>query len=202
MNISEKIMHLRKNSAMSQDDLAEKLDVSRQAISRWENGTALPDAGNILALSKLFNVTTDYLLNDDYESDEDLPKVKESKSILHTNLTQIAIIVQACFLNATVQPWDGAGEDRALEMAVKLIPLLAASIWMASNHRFEKDRIQRAKNTKIELLYCLCQATIAVVGYLHHWGGWATLLLLAVLFYYIFVINPKYMNRRLVEKKR
>lgn len=202
MNISEKIMHLRKNNAMSQDDLAEKLDVSRQAISRWENGTALPDAGNILALSKLFHVTTDYLLNDAYENDEDLPKVKENQSILHTNLTRIAIIVQACFLNATVQPWDGAGEDRALEMTVKLVPLLAASIWMASNHRFEKNPSQRAKNTKIELLYCLCQAAIAVVGYLHHWGGWATLLLLAALFYYIFVINPKYMNRRLVEKKR
>lgn len=202
MNVSEKIIHLRKINAMSQEDLAEKLDISRQAISRWENGSALPDAGNILALSKLFHVTTDYLLNDVYESDEDLPKVKENQSILHTNLTRIAIIVQACFLNASAQNWSEAGENRLLEMTIKLVPLLAASIWMASNHRFETDPLQRAKNTKIELLYCLCQAAIAVVGYLCHWGGWATLLLLAVLFYYIFVINPKYMNRRLVEKKR
>ena len=44
----------------------EKLDVSRQAISRWESGAAMPDANNILQLSKLFDVTTDYLLNDDY----------------------------------------------------------------------------------------------------------------------------------------
>ena len=62
--------------ANPQKDFAEKLNVSRQAISRWENGTALPDAQNILQISKLFNVTTDYLLNDDYESDNDIPAVK------------------------------------------------------------------------------------------------------------------------------
>lgn len=52
------------------------MNVSRQAISRWENGSALPDALNLLLISKLFNVTTDYLLNDDYESDKDIPAVQ------------------------------------------------------------------------------------------------------------------------------
>lgn len=74
MNVQEKLIQLRKSKGMSQEDLAEKIMVSRQAISRWENGTALPDATNILALSKLYGVTTDYLLNDHYESDDDLPK--------------------------------------------------------------------------------------------------------------------------------
>ena len=53
MNITEKLIQLRKSKGISQE-LAEKLDVSRQAISRWETGTALPDANNILALSKLW----------------------------------------------------------------------------------------------------------------------------------------------------
>ena len=66
MKLSDKIIHLRKTNGLSQEDLAEKLNVSRQAISRWENGTALPDAQNVLQISKLFQVTTDYLLNDDY----------------------------------------------------------------------------------------------------------------------------------------
>ena len=48
MKISEKIVHLRKLNGLSQEDLADKLDVSRQAISRWEMGTAKPDANNIL----------------------------------------------------------------------------------------------------------------------------------------------------------
>ena len=77
----KKIVQLRKQHGLSQENLAEKLSVSRQAVSRWEIGTAMPDATNILLLSKLFDVTTDYLLNDDYESDEDLPKVRKVKFI-------------------------------------------------------------------------------------------------------------------------
>lgn len=75
MKLPDKIIKHRKANGWSQEDFAEKLNISRQAISRWENGTALPDAQNILQISKLFNVTTDYLLNDDYESDSDIPAV-------------------------------------------------------------------------------------------------------------------------------
>ena len=77
MKLSDKIVRLRKSNGMSQEELADKLGVSRQAISRWEMGTAMPDATNILQLSRLFQVTTDYLLNDEYQSDNDLPKVKK-----------------------------------------------------------------------------------------------------------------------------
>lgn len=76
MKLSEKIISLRKNCGYSQEELAEKLNISRQAVSRWESGTAMPDANNILQISKLFGVTADYLLNDEYQSDCDLPKVK------------------------------------------------------------------------------------------------------------------------------
>ena len=76
MTLPDKIIKHRKANGWSQEDFAEKLNVSRQAISRWENGTALPDAQNILQISRLFHVTTDYLLNDDYESDGDIPAVK------------------------------------------------------------------------------------------------------------------------------
>lgn len=73
MKLSEKLIALRKEKGWSQEDFAEKLDVSRQAISRWENGTALPDAQNIMRISKLFNVTADYLLNEHYECGTDIP---------------------------------------------------------------------------------------------------------------------------------
>ena len=78
MTFSEKIINLRKAHGWSQEDFAEKLNVSRQAISRWENDSALPDALNILQISKLFGVTTDYLLNDDYTSDRDIPVVRNA----------------------------------------------------------------------------------------------------------------------------
>lgn len=61
MKLSDKILTLRKRGGMSQEELAEKLNVSRQAVSRWELGSAQPDANNILQISKLFGVTADYL---------------------------------------------------------------------------------------------------------------------------------------------
>ena len=75
--IGDNIKFYRKKNQLTQDDIAKECSVTRQAVSKWENGTAMPDASNILQLSKLFGVTTDYLLNDDYQSDNDLPKVKE-----------------------------------------------------------------------------------------------------------------------------
>jgi len=88
MKFSDKLTELRKTNGLSQEDLAERLNVSRQAISRWESGAAMPDTHNILQISKLFGVTTDYLLNDDYRNDQDLPTIKQ---IQEDNLGQILI---------------------------------------------------------------------------------------------------------------
>ena len=59
MKLPEKIFDLRKRQGLSQEALAEKLHVSRQTVSRWETGSALPDAGNIVQLSRLFGITAD-----------------------------------------------------------------------------------------------------------------------------------------------
>ena len=63
MTRAEKIKQLRKDNNMTQEDLAEKLNVSRQTISKWETNITIPDADNIVAISKLFNITTDELLD-------------------------------------------------------------------------------------------------------------------------------------------
>ncbi|MBR5265098.1 MAG: helix-turn-helix transcriptional regulator, partial [Clostridia bacterium] len=54
MTFSEKLLDLRKSRGMSQEELAEKLEVSRQAVSRWEQGSAMPDMINLSKISKLF----------------------------------------------------------------------------------------------------------------------------------------------------
>ena len=64
MNFSEKLIRLRKREGISQEELASYLEVSRQAVSRWEQGTALPDAGNLLKLRQRFGVSLDWLLDD------------------------------------------------------------------------------------------------------------------------------------------
>lgn len=62
MTFGERLYQLRKEKNLSQEDLAERLEVSRQSISRWENGTATPDFDKTVRLSELFETTTDYLL--------------------------------------------------------------------------------------------------------------------------------------------
>ena len=90
MKLSEKIVNLRKARNISQEELAEQLGVSRQAVSRWEVGSALPDASNILQLSKLFGVSADYLLNDDYKGEAPAPiKSKTVSSIAGTFVRKI-----------------------------------------------------------------------------------------------------------------
>ena len=68
MTFNEKLLSLRRKAGLSQEELAEKLGVSRQAVSRWEMGETMPDAQNILMLSDIFGVTTDYLLRDEMET--------------------------------------------------------------------------------------------------------------------------------------
>ena len=69
MNLSEKLLKLRKQSGLSQQELADQLNVSRQSISKWELNESVPDISNILALSEIYHVSTDYLLKDSIEND-------------------------------------------------------------------------------------------------------------------------------------
>lgn len=64
MALPEKLYALRKKSGLSQEQLAEALNVSRQAISKWEGGSAMPESDKLLALSNYFGVSLDYLLKD------------------------------------------------------------------------------------------------------------------------------------------
>lgn len=72
MSFSEKIYALRTQAGMSQASFAEKLQVSRQTVSKWELGTSYPEIEKLLAISSLFHVTTDFLLKDQNASQEDV----------------------------------------------------------------------------------------------------------------------------------
>lgn len=62
MNIADRIQYLRKNKGLSQEELADKVGVSRQAVSKWESAQSTPDIEKIIIMSELFEVTTDYIL--------------------------------------------------------------------------------------------------------------------------------------------
>ena len=65
MILADKIIEERKKLGLSQEELAEKLSVSRQAVSKWESAQSIPDLQKIIMMSELFSVSTDYLLKDD-----------------------------------------------------------------------------------------------------------------------------------------
>ena len=67
MNLSSKLAQLRRQMGWSQDELASELDVSRQAVYKWENAQSRPDTDKLMALSKIFNISLDNLLDDESE---------------------------------------------------------------------------------------------------------------------------------------
>ena len=80
MILADKIIEERKKNGWSQEELASKLGVSRQAVSKWESAGSIPDLQRILQMSELFGVTTDYLLKDEIE-EEPLNEYVETKTI-------------------------------------------------------------------------------------------------------------------------
>lgn len=79
MILADKIIRLRKKNGWSQEELAEKMKVSRQAVSKWEAAQTTPDLEKMLQLSNLFGVTTDYLLKDEIEDEEFTDRVDETQ---------------------------------------------------------------------------------------------------------------------------
>ena len=107
MAFGEKLQALRKARGWSQEELADRINVSRQALSKWESGTSVPDTANVVALSRLFGVTTDYLL------------VEEG--------TVTAVTPAA----AGEKKWPGGRIVWAVLLAVSVAGMLALLIWGA-----------------------------------------------------------------------
>ena len=95
MKLKEKLVALRKEKGLTQLDVAEKLDVSRQAISRWESGTALPSTDNLRCLSSLYEVPIDYLLKEDAERKSNPANEPAPNKIQRKNKKTVAIIAAA-----------------------------------------------------------------------------------------------------------
>lgn len=70
MILADKIMTLRKKAGWSQEELAARLNISRQSVSKWEGAQSIPDMDKVVQMSRLFGVTTDFLLKDELEIEE------------------------------------------------------------------------------------------------------------------------------------
>jgi len=83
MNIGEKLFELRKSKNLTQDDVAEKLNITRQTVSKWETNQSTPDFDKIVPLCELFEISTDELLKGE--------KKEENNKIQENNLNETTI---------------------------------------------------------------------------------------------------------------
>lgn len=82
MTLGEKIQKCRKNGKMSQEELASRLGVSRQAVSKWELNESVPDTENVIRLERIFQVSVDYLLKNEIEEDEVKVEINQDDDIV------------------------------------------------------------------------------------------------------------------------
>lgn len=90
--LSKKIYTLRKKKGLSQEQLAEKLNVSRQAISKWESGVSMPESEKLILLSEFFDVSIDYLIKENTEEINDCTDNKNHISIVGIVLSIAGVV--------------------------------------------------------------------------------------------------------------
>lgn len=89
MILADKIVSLRKKAGWSQEDLAEKLGVTRQSVSKWEGAQSVPDMDKVVMMSRLFGVSTDFLLKDELEEETPCAAAQDDDTPLRrVSLTQ------------------------------------------------------------------------------------------------------------------
>ncbi len=171
MIISDKILYLRKKVGYTQEELAQKLNVSRQSISKWESAQSIPDVTKIMEMAKLFSVSTDYLLKDEIEkidgettSDTDdtiqvltIENANEFIFLKERSLKIIGLAVSLFIASAiTLICFTTLMEDENIGVAMGLIGLfvlvvigVSLCIWagyITSEYKFIEDRNFRLSN--------------------------------------------------------
>ena len=177
MILADKIIELRKKNGWSQEELAEKLDVSRQSISKWESAQSVPDMARILKLSEVFGVSTDYLLKDELESTENavLPDtgstarpVSMEEAHVYLDLKKesslkIAVGVLLCVLSPVLLLFLGGAQEYGKialteEQAgglgiIVLILLIGGAVYLFITTGLRMNRYEYMENEPLDTLY-------------------------------------------------
>jgi len=191
MGLGDNIRRLRTERKMSQEYLAEQLYVSRQAVSKWENGQTEPTAKNLVELARLFNISVSELVEP-----EKLPNTKQDgqNSILKQNLEVVAVGAYTGFaILSTVQI-----NDPGFYVYAAVLTFLAGCV-MAYNI-FRLPRQHRVKTALKELVYCVL-VWILVTFLPGKIGNVYTGILVIVLciVYAVYIRFPQYRRRRKMD---
>lgn len=182
-DIGEKIYRLREENDLSQEELAEKLNVSRPTISRWENNAVQPTMENIKSLCEIFNVTSSYFFNNVEETavtkevqsaqTEPIKEVKKEKfKNLKIVLTVVGIVLLVLFIIAcgiacyvTISPSSGKYVDSVYivnytGITFLIIGILAVAILITVITIIIKKRLKRRKNKNCNTVSANCNKDV------------------------------------------
>ena len=133
MTLGEKLKMLRASRGLSQEQLAAELDVSRQAISKWECGDSTPDLDKLRTICTYFGVTTDYLI---WEHEEDVPQTAASKqdvNVCGRNGIFGDVLLLVLLLAGLAALWAGLRisftSDAALHIVLAVATILSTTVW-------------------------------------------------------------------------
>lgn len=137
MILADKITDLRKKNGWSQEELANRLGVSRQAVSKWESAGSIPDLDKIIKMSDLFSVSTDYLLKDSLKNEEEITVVPERDGsgfyVEEENLRSISLEDANCYLGVVR---NAASKIAFGVLLCILSPVLCFCFWLQQQWQF------------------------------------------------------------------
>lgn len=176
MILADKIIKLRKQFAWSQEELAEKMGVSRQSVSKWESANSIPDLNKIIKLGEIFGVSTDYLLKDEIDEVESITEETEpgvvkvtldranqyiddklkSNRIASKGVTVILSAIMPLFFLLGLSGPDSMGMNSNVAVASGLVVMLlmvgmAVSIFIRSSHY--EEQCKALEDEDFELVY-------------------------------------------------
>ncbi len=141
MNIADRIQHLRKTKGISQEELADKIGVSRQAVSKWESEQTSPDLEKVILMSDYFEVTTDYLLKGIEPTTNDTPKDDPNANIFA--ITATAFHFLGVIIAAMVWYEEKTATATAIGLILTVIGAMIYGIGMAVADAATKESAKR-----------------------------------------------------------
>ena len=156
MILADKIINLRKKNGWSQEELAEKLGVTRQSISKYEGAQSIPDLDKILKLSEIFGVTTDYLIKDELEEEEYAPsQMQENESESDRSVHKVTMEMANEYLQ--IIDWS-AGKTAFATMLCILSPIVLLMLGAMS----EMPNYHISENAAAGIGICVLIVLIAI----------------------------------------
>lgn len=170
MKFNEKLINLRKQKGLSQEELGYKLNVTRQTVSKWELGETTPDMSKLGEISKFFEVSVDYLLSETEEGKTEEVKMEDKKInddeqknkktvLIIIGITAILIIVGAIVINSVIKSFCGAfglakeGEKGFLQIAKDMISIAEKEISKENESSQTIKDVETRKNKQTEEQY-------------------------------------------------